>query len=1040
MGQGDYIPQLQPFSPNLNYYASVLSTKQNQYDQGLAKLNSIYGTALNSPLLGQDNIERRNKYFETIETDIKKAAGTDLSIDQNVQNASQIFQPILNDKDILNDMIYTKGVHNAVKTGERYRYCSDPSKCGGEFWEPGMQEINYRVEEFQKATPEERLRMKAPEFTPFQNVTKMAVKAAKDAGFNVVNEYNNGGYDYTDTNGYLLLNKKDKDGKIIQGVLPQYLYGVFGNDSTIQKMYDTQAYVTRKSYSKANAARFGGDENAAEREYINQVLPKAIQDLTKSSENLNELRGRAEVDKEVLETGDVPGPDTETAYEKITRLLANTEGAKTKHEEVAGLIKTTSNIDDIEALRSRADQIMSNSFLSNTLDAAAYEYAMGTAKHDMKVDPYKFESFKAGLDISKAKQLKDYDDAIWTKQQLLLGNIGGTLGSGGINQEQYEALSKIPEDVLRDNGIFKLDKKGIELAQKKGLLAPATTDKAGNFVILPANDPFENVHYEQSKVVHEAAASAFAKSDKFIKAQVNAMKESFKNADAIFGADKALGYKAKIMVDAEALVGASAGAIMRGELEFKPDPNKVPSMTKKAMDIRQRNVAARIYNDGYSDTELLDVQMATKAADDFYKLRGSELKSSINTALTDNLSFYRKGQSPIGESQITIKYDEADYQKKAALINSIANKNTGEMIDPSQARALYIKHASGFFGGNDKINSAEEDSYRSHANQSAAVEAAKYFDKNYGPELKIINSRLTTFKGEASDNTTGGASLAKNSVSKNYDGNKPLAPNSLLISNIVKDIANNPDGKSIVFTNINPQTGLTGLGVNANDPSKQELFQKVADRIRTQDIKDLNIQTELLYVPPTFNRDSFSEDEAVNAIYTNPGNMRALPGTTTDPSVFIKMTIPENTYRSLNHVKNDDKVSLSDRTIVVKTTSGESGKFINSLTPFIEGIKDTPEEIYLSKVGRSISFDLGANKGTGLIQRVKDGDNTKLQTSITVPIFDSKTGLWGSGTMNYAVDSPNIEDIQKVISSQVNEINLANKKAAYDYARSDKSK
>ncbi len=180
-GVTDTIPEFHPFDPNLNYYSNVLSTKQQQYDSGLQKVNSIYGSVLNSPLLRVDNIQRRDKYFKSIEQDLQKVAGMDLSVDQNVNIATQLFDPVLKDQYIVKDMMYTRQLGKSYDTAEQYRNCADPEKCGGEYWETGVQALNYASEEFKNASADESLRYTAPKFTPYQNVTKKAIAAAKAA-------------------------------------------------------------------------------------------------------------------------------------------------------------------------------------------------------------------------------------------------------------------------------------------------------------------------------------------------------------------------------------------------------------------------------------------------------------------------------------------------------------------------------------------------------------------------------------------------------------------------------------------------------------------------------------------------------------------------------------------------------------------------------------------------------------------------------------------------------------------------------------------
>jgi len=42
-GVTDYIPQFQPFQPDLNLYANILQTKQTRYDSNYKAINNIYG-------------------------------------------------------------------------------------------------------------------------------------------------------------------------------------------------------------------------------------------------------------------------------------------------------------------------------------------------------------------------------------------------------------------------------------------------------------------------------------------------------------------------------------------------------------------------------------------------------------------------------------------------------------------------------------------------------------------------------------------------------------------------------------------------------------------------------------------------------------------------------------------------------------------------------------------------------------------------------------------------------------------------------------
>ena len=93
-GVTDYIPQYQPFQPDFNFFAGVIQKKQDQYDKNWSKLNTVYGKFLNAPLTREDNIKNRDQYFKQSVAAIQKITSMDLSLDQNVQQALQVFSPL----------------------------------------------------------------------------------------------------------------------------------------------------------------------------------------------------------------------------------------------------------------------------------------------------------------------------------------------------------------------------------------------------------------------------------------------------------------------------------------------------------------------------------------------------------------------------------------------------------------------------------------------------------------------------------------------------------------------------------------------------------------------------------------------------------------------------------------------------------------------------------------------------------------------------------------------------------------------------------
>jgi len=91
-GVTDYIPQIQPFRPDYNFLGNVLQTRQTKYDASKKQISELYGSLLNGPLSKETNIKRRDEFFKVIDNDIKRISGLDLSLQQNVDQAQNVFK------------------------------------------------------------------------------------------------------------------------------------------------------------------------------------------------------------------------------------------------------------------------------------------------------------------------------------------------------------------------------------------------------------------------------------------------------------------------------------------------------------------------------------------------------------------------------------------------------------------------------------------------------------------------------------------------------------------------------------------------------------------------------------------------------------------------------------------------------------------------------------------------------------------------------------------------------------------------------------
>ena len=95
------------FTPDYSFLRYVLGKKTEQYQQGLKSVSSSYA-ALQKELTDPVTRERRDTYLKAAETQLQNIASADLSLQQNVNAANAIFDPIATDPAVAYDMFHTE--------------------------------------------------------------------------------------------------------------------------------------------------------------------------------------------------------------------------------------------------------------------------------------------------------------------------------------------------------------------------------------------------------------------------------------------------------------------------------------------------------------------------------------------------------------------------------------------------------------------------------------------------------------------------------------------------------------------------------------------------------------------------------------------------------------------------------------------------------------------------------------------------------------------------------------------------------------------
>ena len=423
-GVTDFIPDYQAYQPDFNFMANTLQLKQSQYDQNWNRLNNIYGQILNAPLTHDQSIAKRDNTFKRIDFDLKRVTGLDLSLEQNVQQATQLFRPFYEDSSLMKDMAWTKNTADEQAVGRGKRYSTD-EKIRNEAWDGGLRLIDYKIQEFKALDYEQLPGFSDVKYTPYVNTETMAMDLATKLKFNVKRTTPQGDWIVT-----------EKNGEQIVAPLQSIFYNAIGKDPKVQEFYYATAYLKRKDWVGNNKdnPEFGGSAEAAEKSYLNTTLTmlKKQTELTKSN-----LLNQKTVNENMItkiEQSITNGTDDYTTKSTLARYQEanqNIDGMLKQSESDEKLITDNINktltttggskldLNDMEQMRSRVDSVISTTSLQADLDKAAGTYSMINYEKSYDPNPFAVQRQKFQQDSSLiAQRIAGQKDVALFKYQL----------------------------------------------------------------------------------------------------------------------------------------------------------------------------------------------------------------------------------------------------------------------------------------------------------------------------------------------------------------------------------------------------------------------------------------------------------------------------------------------------------------------------------------------------------------------------------------------------------------------------------------------
>ena len=407
-GVTDYIPQIQPFKPDFNFFQSALEKKQLQYQAGYNKISKVYGQLLNSSLTRQANVDRRDELFTQIDSEIHRLSGVDLSLQENVQAASTLFQPLIDSSYFRKDLAFTKQYEGELRRSNALRKKPDP-KSDIKWWQEGDSALHYQAQDFAKSTDEESLGFSAPRYVPFVNTTDMLFKFAKDNSIDPKSISFDGGFIFTYKNGSQAI-----------PVLNSVFSSVLANDPRVKDMANVQSYLNRKNYIAENVQKFNGDEYAAETEYlktkvndINTYFRKLAEDGKQKSDKIKSTK--SVIEDKIQKNG--VDPDIDKDLIEIYQNLKNDDQVQSSVNDQANEALTNTdaiNFDDgdRETLRYRVDNAMSGLLIQQMAGETATQYALAKADVEVKENPVAMAAMNHRYRMIENQQKFEFDKAL----------------------------------------------------------------------------------------------------------------------------------------------------------------------------------------------------------------------------------------------------------------------------------------------------------------------------------------------------------------------------------------------------------------------------------------------------------------------------------------------------------------------------------------------------------------------------------------------------------------------------------------------------
>ena len=402
------IPDIEKFNPNYTFYAEALQSRQSAYDTNHEKLNNLYGSLLNGRMFRDEDIKSRDEFFKAISDDIKKISGSDLSSPQNVIAAERVFNQVLDNKYVKQDLYNYRKAQSKQKYIDNLRLYDKE----GKYWEGMDQLLNYQILDYKEADRDSALDVNIGDIAEGVNVNDLIAKSLKDMNLgDVVQEISDGNYITKYTNGEIA---RSKYNMAIRAILM--------NDASVSSFYRAQGELARRNEIQAlrsqgmtkeqataqyryNTTLSMLDENEEKYRTAYSTLKNALKDKSISPEQ--RLDGKrtleaynkeiAKIDAQQLRLQDEASMQPQEVQDNYNRLMQFLDTEKNTLKNESNSLKLKSGEDVISL--SNIDVILGDAFLNKTISDYTNLYIQKDMKVEKRVDEYGLEAVRYGHEL-----------------------------------------------------------------------------------------------------------------------------------------------------------------------------------------------------------------------------------------------------------------------------------------------------------------------------------------------------------------------------------------------------------------------------------------------------------------------------------------------------------------------------------------------------------------------------------------------------------------------------------------------------------------